>query len=399
MSYKENKEEFSISLLVGLKNNLEYSKVFYQTTRDLYPNVELVFVSYGSTDATHDWLDAIEDTNVKYYYSDTSKSLSDTYNKCISLATKEFVAFLHNDIILTPNFIENLEKNVSEKLAITYTTIEPPIFTKNDRPGKLIKNFGDGIEDVNIKGLFEFSIAQQEVDKDKLVDGAFFFMCLSRSVLLKIGGFDNLFSPMFCEDDDLIYRLRLYGLELKTSLDAICYHFVSKTSRFSEEYINKTKKIERNSNRNFFRKWTFNFSSRSKLKYDIAFCVKNCTPEIIKEIEPYCTVIYVDCDYESYILSEKEFTKIDLYQRIKPLSQYNGHDVCVTFDANSVDAKRIGILQNLSDILTKKQTKEKNAFYQLLPLHKNFTLKSIKIKVNIFETYEKKMITKPIGLE
>jgi GT2 family glycosyltransferase len=44
---------------------------------------------------------------------------------------------------------------------------------------------------------------------------------------------------MFCEDDDLILRLKLYGLNHFTSLDAICYHFVSKTSRFSEEYMNR----------------------------------------------------------------------------------------------------------------------------------------------------------------
>ena len=56
---------------------------------------------------------------------------------------------------------------------------------------------------------------------------------------------------MFCEDDDLIKRFKLLGLELITSLDAICYHFVSKTSRFSDEYQNKTQQIEMNSNKNF----------------------------------------------------------------------------------------------------------------------------------------------------
>lgn len=398
INYKENKEGFSISLLVGLKNNLEYSKVFYQTTRDLYPNVEIVFVSYGSTDETHQWLDALEDNNVKYYYSDAGKSLSDTYNKCISIATMEYVAFLHNDIILTPGFVENLEKNLEKKTAITYTTIEPPIFTKNERPGKLIQDFGDSIDNVDIQALYRFSLERQKKDKDKLVNGAFFFMCLNRSVLLELGGFDNLFSPMFCEDDDLIYRLRLFGLELKTCLDAICYHFVSKTSRFSEEYIDRTKKIERNSNRNFFRKWTFNFSSTNRLKYDIAFCVKNCSIAILEQIEPFCSVVYVDCDYEEYIQKEKEFTKIDLSQRIRPLEEYRDHDVCVSFNGSVLNERRLRILQNLSDIITKKKSKEMKAFYRLVPVHKNFILKNIRVKIKAFNTYEHNLVTKEIEI-
>ena len=59
----------NISLLVGLKNNLDYSKHFYTTSRSLYPNVEICFVSYGSTDGSHEWLESLQDINVKWYYS------------------------------------------------------------------------------------------------------------------------------------------------------------------------------------------------------------------------------------------------------------------------------------------------------------------------------------------
>ncbi|RYD89320.1 MAG: glycosyltransferase [Sphingobacteriales bacterium] len=113
----------NLSLLVGLKNNLDYSKNFYTTTRALYPDVEIVFTSYGSTDGTHEWLDSIKDDNVKYYYSADSKTLSDTYNKCTELATKEYVIYAHNDMVLAPGFIENLEKLVSDDNVVTYLGI------------------------------------------------------------------------------------------------------------------------------------------------------------------------------------------------------------------------------------------------------------------------------------
>ena len=56
---------------------------------------------------------------------------------------------------------------------------------------------------------------------------------------------------MFCEDDDLIRRWKLLGMNCFTALDSICYHFVSKTSRFSEEYQTRTQQIEYNSNDGF----------------------------------------------------------------------------------------------------------------------------------------------------
>ena len=118
----------NISLLIGLKNNIEYSKAFYETTRVLYPEIEIVFVSYGSIDNTHEWLNGLNDKNVIFEYHTESKTLADTYNRCIQLASNEYVAFLHNDIILAPNFIENLQKHIAKDTVVSYTTIEPPIF-------------------------------------------------------------------------------------------------------------------------------------------------------------------------------------------------------------------------------------------------------------------------------
>ena len=96
---------------------------------------------------------------------------------------------------------------------------------------------------------------------------------------------------MFCEDDDLIHRLDLLDLKLITSLDAICYHFVSKTSRFSEEYQTRTQQIEANSNRNFIRKWG---ERNTLVKYDIGLVVDNCGLPLLNALEPYCSNIYLD---------------------------------------------------------------------------------------------------------
>lgn len=251
--------ENNISLLIGLKNNIEYTKFFYQHTRELYPDVEIVFVSYGSTDGTNIWLDNLEDSNVKYFYSEDNKTLSDTYNKATSIATKKYVCFLHNDMVLGKDFLENLSKSLDSDNIFCYKVVEPPIFDDDNRDWKIIKDFGDEFKTFKFSDFYQYEKEYLDgiVELKKITVHTSFFLSVQRETLLKIGGLDPPFSPMFCEDDDLILRLRLSGEKIFLCANAITYHFVSKTSRFSEEFSNKSLSIEKKSQRNFVRKWGF----------------------------------------------------------------------------------------------------------------------------------------------
>jgi GT2 family glycosyltransferase len=345
----------NISLLVGLKNNLDYNKHFYQTTRKLYPDVELCFVSYGSTDGTHEWLESLADNNLKYFYSAEQKTFSDTFNKAAELATKDYVAYLHNDIVLAPNFIENLAKHVSADTVVSYTTIEPPIFAGHERPGKLIHDLGTDLETFDIGALYAYVATQKSKYIDKTEPGITFFMCMPRIKLLELGGLDNLYNPMFCEDDDLIRRWALLGMNCFTALDAICYHFVSKTSRFSDEYQNRTQQIELASNRNYIRKWG---TKSNAPKYNIAFHVTNCNMTLLQALEPWCDRIYIDDGMQkfidSYIETEQPNTRFDLTKRVFCIG-YNDptgeNDIVVSIDGNTFTQLDFQYIQILSEIL------------------------------------------------
>jgi GT2 family glycosyltransferase len=385
----------NISLLVGLKNNLEYSKNFYYTTRELYPDVEIVFTSYNSTDGTHEWLNSLQDKNLIYYISTEDKTFSDTFNKCTQLATREYVAFAHNDVVLTPGFIENLEKHLAKELVIYYTTIEPPIFSGDERPGKIVKDFGADFETLDKVGLYQFAFEIQQKNKDVIIPdaGTSFFLCANRQVLLNIGGLDPLYNPMFCEDDDLILRLRLSGLKTFTLLDAICYHFVSKTSRFSEEYKNKTAQIEQNSNKNFVRKWGFKNSSSIKKKYDIGLIVQNGNENLLAKLEPWCSVIYIDVDATDYINKEQPNTSINLKYRIKPLNSTKNHDVLITVDGNDVSEKSLNKLQHINETITKKINGAATFFEKLFKKDRfNFKFNIFTLRIIKSETHEKQLI-------
>lgn len=345
-----------ISLLVGLRNNLDYNKHFYQTTRELYPDVEICFVSYGSTDGTHEWLDSLQDECVKYFYSDENKTFSDTFNKAAELATKDYVAYLHNDIVLAPGFLENLEKHVAPNNVVAYTTIEPPIFAGHERPGKLIYDLGDSLDTFHKDALYEFVESQQSKYNNKTEPDITFFMCMPRTKLLEIGGMDNLFNPMFCEDDDLIRRWKLLGMNCFTALDAICYHFVSKTSRFSEEYQNRTQQIELASNRNYIRKW--GSRSADAPKYNIGFVVSNCSEQHLQILEPWCDRIYLqdgmNIIIDSYISKEQPNTKFNLKDRVLQMPHRipkEENDILVYVDCLKLNQAPFNIMQNLPAII------------------------------------------------
>jgi GT2 family glycosyltransferase len=345
----------NISLLVGLKNNLDYNQHFYETTRELYPDVEICFVSYGSTDGTHEWLDSLADNNLKYFYSTEFKTFSDTFNKAAELATRQYVAYLHNDIVLGPNFLENLEKHVSPSRVVSYTTIEPPIFGEHTRPGKLIFNFGTSLETFLKDEFREYCEIEHARYEDQTEPGITFFMCMPRAALLEIGGLDSLYNPMFCEDDDLIRRWKMYGMECITALDAICYHFVSKTSRFSEEYVHRTQTIELRSNRNYIRKWGSRIDAP---KYNISFVVRNCTLPMLEMLEPWCDRIYID-DYlhniiDSYREKEQSKTTYDLTRRVFRIDSNDPqgeNDVVVEFDAGQLTQQNFQYIQQLAAII------------------------------------------------
>jgi len=373
-----------ISLLVGLKNNLDYNKHFYETTRALYPDVEICFVSYGSTDGTHEWLESLTDNNLKYFYSEEQQTFSDTFNRAAELATNDYVAYLHNDIVLAPGFIENLQKHVSPDNVVSYTTIEPPIFADHERPGKLIHDLGTSLDTFDKDALYEFVETECGKYADKTGSGITFFMCMPRVKLLEIGGMDNLFNPMFCEDDDLIRRWKLLGMNCFTALDAICYHFVSKTSRFSEEYQNRTQQIELESNRNYIRKWG---SKLDVPKYNIGIQVTNCTLPVLDLLEPYCDRIYIDDEMQvitsHYMDKEQSKTKFDLTKRVMTIGYNNPYD----YDdiVVEVDAKRMTQQDGIYIVMLPNIIQESGEVGA-------FRLGNLKITIQHLETYENTLI-------
>lgn len=310
----------NITLVLAVLNNIELTRQCYNRIREIYPEVPLVITSGGSTDDTKDWLVSLSDDNLSYFHDDDHLSFSDNYNTGISMVDTDKLVLIHNDMVIGKYFLENIERQITEKNIVSYTTIEPPIFSQHKRPGKEIINLGYSFNDFDYHRFNEY--VENNKNNTEITLGATFFMGGYKSTFEDIGLFDGFsFDPAFCEDDDFLIRASLKGYKLITIGNAFVYHFVSQTSRFSPEFKNVTSNYEKNSNRNFIRKWGIPSSVFNELRYweesdfnyptfSMGLITKNT--KNLYDIEPYFDKIDLGGIPEDYIEMEQRYTKYDL---------------------------------------------------------------------------------------
>lgn len=310
----------NISFVLAVYNKLELTKECYKRLREVYPTAPLVISSGGSSDGTKEWLESLEDEELSFFHDDDRLTFSETYNAGIDLVDTEKIVLIHNDMVIGEGFLESLERLLTDDMILSYTTIEPPVFKGHQRPGKVLLDLGKGFEDFDYSNFNNY--VKQWNQSDKLYDGAVFFMSAYKKVFQELNGFDGFsFVPCFCEDDDFLIRAKLKGYQLKTCDSAIVYHFVSQTSRFSEDMKDNRHLIEFASNRNFIRKWgipihTFNqLNYQNKDTFTYSRFVMGLTTQNksrLFDVEPFFDKIDLGEFPEDYVKEEQKNTRYDL---------------------------------------------------------------------------------------
>jgi GT2 family glycosyltransferase len=319
-----------ISLIIPVTtSNSNYTNNLVRNIRDLYPNEDEVEIILEINDDV---------------------TLGVNYNNAVARAKGEKIILLHNDMVLSKGFIETMDKHISKRVITTYTRIEPPIYM-DTYPGKVIKDCGSDL------GTFDERLFNQLQFEESLIEGGsqLFFGCMKEDYI----GIDGYTFKMFCEDDDLHLRYKLAGFQHKVS-SAHVYHFVSKTSR-----AGNYQDIEKNSNRNFIRKWG---SRTPSIKYNIAYVVHNCQLPALETLELFCDRIYVTENFNvgrmwDYVELEQENTSFDLSKRVLTIKNNDPileNDIVVEFDLLKFNPESFNILQQLPNIL--KESGEPGTF-------------------------------------
>jgi hypothetical protein len=244
-----------ISLIIPTnKTNSEYTSYIVKNIREIYP----------------------DETQVEIVVSeDNTVTMGVNYNNAVAKAKGDKIILLHNDMVIKPGFVEQMDKDIAKGRITAYTRVEPPTFP-NEFPGKKVVDCGTDLASFNYQKFLDIKIEHDLIEPVGPFGGAqMFFGCMKEDYL----GIDGYTFRLFCEDDDLHLRHKLAGYEQKVS-SAHVYHFVSKTSRTGDY-----QPIEVESNRKFVKKWGFRKSHHNIVynkKLIINVPLDNTTEDVLK---------------------------------------------------------------------------------------------------------------------
>jgi hypothetical protein len=300
-----------ISLIIPTnKTNSEYTKHLINNIREIYP----------------------DETQVEIVVSeDDTVTMGVNYNNAVAKAKGDKIILLHNDMVIKPGFVEQMDKDIIKERITAYTRVEPPIYP-DTYAGKIILDCGASLETFDKDKFLNFTLPE------KLLEGGaqLFFGCMKEDYL----GIDGYTFKLFCEDDDLHLRHKIAGYEQKVS-SAHVYHFISKTSRVGDYHP-----IENESNLKFIKKWGFR-NSYYNVVYKKKFNLINSNPELEKTLNLWFN---------------------------------GGEDIIVEVNGNTFTPQDYQYIQQLNDIV-----KENNELGE-------FELGNLKIQVNSLSEYQNNLI-------
>ena len=406
-----------ISFIIPSRNNLKYLKQAYESIRkNSSVEHEICIADDASTDGTLEqvlvWMK--RDKNIKLHVNKGPERLGHTilYDTLVNeYATHDVVMIFHADMYLCPNSDIEIEKHLEPGKVVSLTRIEPPLHP--DGPEKILEDFGIEPEEFDELGLMKFleektpwtKIIEQELKET--TEGIFAPWAIYKKDFQSINGHDPLYAPQSKEDSDIFNRFVLAGYELIQTWKGFVYHMTCRGSRFKDGAMRNpagqvfmkgresTEWLEQNlrSTRNFIRKWGHMVQHDEMMKpiiphkYNVGFVVENCTTQMLKELEPWCSDIYGDWvghkgyGVNGYIKEEQKNTKFDLSKKIHTSYMELNNDILVSFDCNELNANNFQVLVNLSDIIT-YNGKIGHIQHEIFTFH-----------IHSLKTYEKELIT------
>ena len=360
-----------ISFIQPSRNNLKYLKWSYDSIRKNQGNhtVEICVADDASTDGTWQWcLEMMDkDPHFKAILNDTGERLGHTilYDRLINeVATKDVAMIYHADMYLCPEALNAIEKYIDDKTIVSLTRIEPPLHPRG--PEKILQDFGVEPEEFNEDGLFAFLQSTDSEREVKTTEGIFAPWAFYRKDFQEIGGHDPLYAPQSKEDSDIFNRFQLNGVKFIQTWEGCVYHMTCRGSRRNTAdkatsiYQDSPEWLAQNmrSTRNFIRKWG-HFVKHDTLmkpiippKYDVGIQLVNGNEHLLAALEPWCTSMYTDMNFESYCAKEQPNTLYPLLNKMYGIEEDVTNDVLIRVDGKSINKFDIENIYEISSILS-----------------------------------------------
>lgn len=303
------------SIVILTYNNLPYTKLCIEGIKKFTPNdsYEIIVVDNNSTDGTVEWLKLL--TDLKVIFNSENKGFPAGCNQGINIAKGEAILLLNNDTIVTPNWLNNMQKALYSSSDIGAVG---PVSNSCSNLQQIHTSYNDLNEMLDFASTYNVSNKNGWRFKTKLIG----FCCLiKREVINKVGLLDEIFTPGKFEDDDYSYRIICNGYKLLLCTDTFIHHFGSVSfEQTSPAYLNTFNKNKEK----FKEKWGFDSLYSSAMRNDIINLIKE------DDKNKNLNILYIKCGIGSMLLEIKNIYKnANLYGIETSLEAYNvAKNVC-----------------------------------------------------------------------
>jgi len=381
------KNDVRHTVIIPSYNTIDHLKNTYKSLKQYAPDVDIIIIDDASEDDTAKWLNTITDNKLTIIISKDRRGHTYWYDEGMRRSKTDIVSILHSDMIIGPNYFENMIKHLQPGKVVCATRIEPPIHPAGEE--KIVMDFGDEANNIKWEEFNTFVLSESITKNNKTTKGIFAPWMLYKKDHLSIGGHDQRFAPYGYEDSDIFNRWILAGYEMIQSRDALCYHLTCRGHRWNKGVgieNSDYKETMTRCGRDFIRKWgdwihndKFQYPIINS-KYDIGFIIQNSNLQLLEALEPWCSTIYIDNDRLKYITLEQPKTSFNLSEKVLPYDNEKQNEILVEINGDKFTQQDFQIIQQLSSII--QDSGEIG----------NFKLSNLLIIINSLKTYESELV-------
>ena len=278
------------SIVILTYNNSHLTKNCINSIRKYTSNdsYELIIVDNNSTDDTVEYLKSQDD--LICIFNEENKGFAGGCNQGIDASSGENILLLNNDIIVTPNWIDNMVTALYSDSSIG--AVGP------------VTNYCSNFQQINLPvtpdmntdeffSFFNTSNPSKWEERLRLIG---FCMLIKKEVVDKIGHLDELFAMGNYEDDDYSLRIRKIGYRLLLCKDTFIFHVGS--ASFSKLKWEKYNNILIENRAKFINKWNIDPNHIMPIRKDITNLIKEYNKEDL-------SLLYIGCSSCSNLLDIK----------------------------------------------------------------------------------------------
>lgn len=232
------------SIIVLSWNGLPYiSKCLSAICSQISRHSEIILVDNGSSDGTVPFV-CSHFPSVRVIENASNMGVSNGWNIGINHSKGKLIYFINQDVYLKDGWLNEMRNAMkcNEKIGIAGCKLLYPGERIIQHAGGRI-NFPQFLTTHIGLGELDIGLYDKENEVDYVTGAAF---CVKNAVFKKIGTFDPIFFPAYCEDLDFCLRARFSGFKVMYIPNAIAIHHHSSSlgrDSYSKYYYKHTNRL------------------------------------------------------------------------------------------------------------------------------------------------------------